>query len=154
MEFLTHSISVVKTEDIPFLCTSKEPSLSTTKNSPMNVTTLQHNIKTLMEFLLNGCASDGTYWLYKEEGDLTVRLMELSSVFGLPESEEMSEEEKKRREITWKWRWWCRVSHRSMMLNLCMHYAGLLKRESWSRSSQSEQYLLVNGIWIVQVVVR
>lgn len=40
-----------------------------------------------------------------------------------------------------------------MMLNLCMHYAGLLKREAWSRSSQSEQYLLVNGIWIVQVVV-
>lgn len=95
---------MVKTEDIPFLSASKEPSPATTKNVPINVTTLQHNIKTLMEFLLNGCASDGTYWLYKEEGDLTVRLMELSSVFSLPEGEEMSEEEKKRREITWKWR--------------------------------------------------
>ena len=144
---------MVKTEDIPFLSASKEPSPSTTKNVPINVATLQHNIKTLMEFLLNGCASDGTYWLYKEEGDLTVRLMELSSGFSLPEGEEMSEEEKKRREITWKWRWWCGVRNRSMMLNLCMHYAGLLKREAWSRNSQSEQYLLVNGIWIVQVAV-
>ena len=105
-----------------------------------------------MEFLLNGCSSDGTYWLYKEEGDLTVRLMELSSVFGLKEGEAgASEEEKKRREITWKWgrRWG--VKRRSMMLNLCIHYAGLLRQETWSRTSQSEQYLLVNGIWIVQV---
>ncbi|OAO16233.1 hypothetical protein AV274_2013 [Blastocystis sp. ATCC 50177/Nand II] len=92
-------ISVVKTEDIPFLT---QPAGVEEKRS-FSVCSLQRNIESLMEFLLEGCAGDGAYWLYKEEGDVSVRLMELSSVFGMEEvGATMSEAEKRRKEVTWK----------------------------------------------------
>ena len=137
-----------------------------------------------MEFLLEGCSCDGTYWLYKEEGDVTVRLMELSSVFGMEdEGEMMSDEEKKQKEITWKWVMVGVLIGRSMTLNMCMHYADLLRRNTPTRnatttngstsspdstnngstsnsrahsnssSNRIEQYLLINGIVLVQVGV-
>ena len=137
-----------------------------------------------MEFLLEGCSCDGTYWLYKEEGDVTVRLMELSSVFGMEdEGEVMSDEEKKQKEITWKWVMVGVLIGRSMTLNMCMHYADLLRRNTPTRNATStttstttngstnngstsnsrahsnsssnriEQYLLINGIVLVQVGV-
>ena len=137
-----------------------------------------------MEFLLEGCSCDGTYWLYKEEGDVTVRLMELSSVFGMEdEGEMMSDEEKKQKEITWKWVMVGVLIGRSMTLNMCMHYADLLRRNTPTRNATStttstttngstnngstsnsrahsnsssnriEQYLLINGIVLVQVGV-
>lgn len=93
------SISVVKTEDIQFLT---QPAGVEEKRS-FSVCSLQRNIESLMEFLLEGCAGDGAYWLYKEEGDVSVRLMELSSVFGMEEAgATMSEAEKRRKEVTWK----------------------------------------------------
>lgn len=141
-----------------------------------------------MEFLLEGCSGDGAYWLYKEEGDVTVRLMELSSVFGMEEEgEEMSEAEKKQKEITWKWVMVAVLMGRSMTLNMCMHYADLLRHSAPTRhptttssssssthssssstnssakgsatgdhpggssGDRNEQYLLINGIVLVQV---
>ena len=133
---------------------------------------------------MEGCSCDGTYWLYKEEGDVTVRLMELSSVFGMEdEGEMMSDEEKKQKEITWKWVMVGVLIGRSMTLNMCMHYADLLRRNTPTRnatttngstsspdstnngstsnsrahsnssSNRIEQYLLINGIVLVQVGV-
>ena len=71
----------------------------------MNVNILNHNIQVLMDFLADNCTEEGTYWLYKKEGDLEMNLINISEFVGKQTDADlhMSDEEKEEKEINWKY---------------------------------------------------
>ena len=69
-----NSVTLVKTEDIPFL-----PAFSSPSQPKVDVDDLNRQIHSLTSFLLEGMTEDGTYWLVKEEGNPVVRLINLAA---------------------------------------------------------------------------
>ena len=98
---LLTSITIVQTDDIPNIPTfsSKQPAKA------IDIQIINHNIQVLMDFLAKNCLDEGTYWLYKKEGDSEMMLINLSDLLGIEKNDNlhMTEEEKKEKEITWKY---------------------------------------------------
>lgn len=57
-----------------------------------------------MDFLSESCAEEGTYWLYKKEGDKEINLINISEYVGKQGDNELhlTQEEKEEKEINWK----------------------------------------------------
>lgn len=94
------SVTIVQTEDIPQLPTfsSKQP------GKVVDVNALNHNIQVLMDFLANSCTEQGTYWLYKREGEKEMRLINISEFIGMEDEGDLnlSQEERNEKLINWK----------------------------------------------------
>ena len=98
---LLTSITIVQTDDIPNIPTffSKQPAKA------IDIKIINHNIQVLMDFLAKNRLDEGTYWLYKKEGASEMILVNLSDLLGIEKNDNlhMTEEEKKEKEITWKY---------------------------------------------------
>lgn len=125
------SVSVLRTEDIPFLSGACEPIKSDL---------LHKQINALISALSRGCSESGTYWVYKECNDMHINVVNLDEA----ETPLLSVEERLQQKIRF----------RTIRLEDCHHYASLLSRGYSDANHATVQYLLLQAIVVLEVKPR
>ncbi|KAK8825491.1 hypothetical protein WA538_003186, partial [Blastocystis sp. DL] len=120
-------VSVLRTEDIPFLARAREP---------IKCDLLHKQITALISALSRGCSESGTYWVYKERNDMHINVVNLDET----ETPLLSPEEQLQQKIRF----------RTIRLDDCHHYASLLSRGDSDANHVTVQYLLLQAVELLE----